>query len=135
MEIKYKISAQEFYEMRNSVDWKDINITILKRALENSMYVVGIYENEEIVAMGRIVGDFTFKALLSDIIVKPDYQKKGYGKIVVTKLLELANENMTQGETLCIEGTPTKGNIDFYVKCGFKYKPEIQDGVYVWLKK
>ena len=27
------------------------------------------------------------------------------------------------------------GNRDFYVKCGMKYKPENQDGVYIWIKK
>ena len=38
------------------------------------MTIVGIYEGSEIVAMGRIVGDYSFKALLSDIIVFPRYQ-------------------------------------------------------------
>lgn len=85
--------------------------------------------------MGRLVGDYNFKALLSDIIVKPDYQKKGYGKIILAKILELAKENMVDGNLLCIEGSPTKGNRDFYIKCGFKYKPEVQDGIYIWLKK
>ena len=26
-------------------------------------------------------------------------------------------------------------NREFYIKCGMKYKPENQDGVYVWIKK
>ena len=38
------------------------------------------------------LGDYYFKALLSDIIVRPDYQRKGYGKMVVTRILELAKE-------------------------------------------
>lgn len=135
MQIKTKISGEEFNIMRSYVNWKDTSIKQLDKALENSMIVVGIYENDELVSMGRLVGDYYFKALLSDIIVKPDYQKRGYGKIVVTKLLELAKENMNQGDILCIEGCPTKGNVDFYLKCGFKYKPEIQDGVYIWLSK
>ena len=135
MEIRTKITGKEFNEMRKSVDWKDTNIEQLDKALENSMIVIGIYEDNELVAMGRLVGDYYFKALLSDIIVKPSYQKKGYGKIVVTKILEIAKENMEEGDILCIEGSPTKGNIDFYLKCGFKYKPEIQDGIYIWLKK
>lgn len=34
-----------------------------------------------------------------------------------------------------LEASPTCGNRDFYVKCGLKYKPENQDGVYVWIEK
>ena len=135
MEIRTKITGKDFYEMRHSVNWKDANIKQLEKAIENSMITIGIYENNKIVAMGRLVGDYTFKALLSDIIVKPEYQGKGYGKTVVLKILEMAKENMNVGDILCIEGSPTKGNLEFYKKCGFKYKPEVQDGIYLWLKR
>ena len=135
MKISYKISADDFYLLRDSVDWKKVSTHELKVALDNSMYVIGVYENDTLVAMGRMVGDKVFKSLLTDIIVRPNYQKKGYGKIVVTNLLKLAQENMQEGELMCIEAAPTSGNIPFYVKCGMKYKPEEQEGVYIWLKK
>ena len=76
MDIRTNISANDFYEMRNSVQWKQINIGQLERALRNTMITVGIYENNEIVAMGRLIGDYSCKAMLTDIIVKPKYQKK-----------------------------------------------------------
>ena len=135
MKINYSITAEEFLKLRKSVNWKDVNLAELKIALDNSMYVVGVYENDTLVAMGRIVGDKVFKGMFTDIIVKPEYQNKGYGEIVVTELLKLAQENMQTGDLMCIEAAPTKGNISFYVKCGMKYKPENQEGVYIWLKK
>jgi GNAT superfamily N-acetyltransferase len=135
MEIRYKISGKEFNDMRVGVGWKETNTEQLDKAIENSMAVIGIYEGDELVAMGRLVGDYYFKALLSDIIVKKEYQKRGYGRIVVTRLVEIAKDNMKEGDLLCIEGAPTYGNREFYVKCGFKYKPEIQDGIYLWIRK
>ena len=135
MKISYKINAEEFYTLRKSVNWKDVGASQLSVALENSMYVVGIYENDSLVAMRRMVGDKVFKGLLTDIIVRPDYQNKGYGKIVVTELLKLAQENMHDGDLMCIEAAPTNGNIPFYIKCGMKHNPEEQEGVYIWLKK
>ena len=135
MKISRKISAEEFYELRASVEWKNVLVSELSIALDNSMYVIGIYENDSLVAMGRMVGDKVFKGLLTDIIVSPDYQNKGYGKIVVTELLKLAQENMHDGDLMCIEAAPTNGNIPFYIKCGMKHKPEEQEGVYIWLKK
>ena len=135
MKISRKISAEEFYELRASVEWKNVLVSELSIALDNSMYVIGIYENDTLIAMGRMVGDKVFKGLLTDIIVSPDYQNKGYGKIVVTELLKLAQENMHDGDLMCIEAAPTNGNIPFYIKCGMKHKPEEQEGVYIWLKK
>ncbi len=135
MMMAREISAMDFHEMRCSVRWKDAEIEQLDRALSASMAVVGIYERDELVAMGRLVGDHCFKALLTDIIVKPCYQRKGYGKIVVTQLLAIAIESMKKGDILCVEGTPTKGNLDFYIKCGFQYDPEVQGGIYLWLEK
>lgn len=135
MKISYKISADDFYLLRDSVGWKKVPVFELRVALENSMYVVGIYENDSLVAMGRMVEDKVFKGLLTDIIVNPDYQNKGYGKIVVTELLKLAQENMHDGDLMCIEAAPTNGNIPFYIKCGMKHKPEEQEGVYIWLRK
>lgn len=135
MKISYKISADDFYLLRDSVGWKKVPVFELRVALENSMYVVGIYENDSLVAMGRMVGDKVFKGLLTDIIVSPDYQNKGYGKIVVTELLKLAQESMHDGDLMCIEAAPTNGNIPFYIKCGMKHKPKEQEGVYIWLRK
>ena len=80
MEIRNKISAADFYKMRKSVKWKEVSLEQLEKALSNSMNVIGIYKENEIVAMGRIVGDYTFKGMLTDIIVKPECQKKDMEK-------------------------------------------------------
>ena len=54
MKISYKINAEEFYTLRKSVNWKDVGASQLSVALENSMYVVGIYENDSLVAYSAI---------------------------------------------------------------------------------
>lgn len=134
MEVRTKISAEDFYEMRKSVEWKDISVNQLEKALNNSMIVIGIYEENKIVAMGRLVGDYSCKGMLTDIIVKPTCQNKGYGKIIVKQILEIARSNLKEGEKIDIQGSPTSGNREFYINCGLKYKPEEQDGVYIWLE-
>ncbi|MCD7808789.1 MAG: GNAT family N-acetyltransferase [Erysipelotrichaceae bacterium] len=84
MEIRYKISSHDLYDMRKAVNWRAINLKQLEKALNNSMIVVGIYEENTIVATARLVGDYSCKGMLTDVIVKPEYQGKGYGKLVVT---------------------------------------------------
>ena len=56
MEIRNKISSQDFYDMRKSVNWKNIKLNQLEKALNNTMIVIGIYEKNKIVAMGRQIG-------------------------------------------------------------------------------
>lgn len=57
---------------------------------------------------GRVLPIMTF----GPISIHPDYQRQGYGKILLDYALEKAAE-MGAG-AICIEG-----NIDFYSKCGF----------------
>lgn len=134
MEIRYKISPQDLYDMRKAVDWRTIHLKQLEKALDNSMIVVGIYEKNTIVATARLVGDYSCKGMLTDVIVKPEYQGKGYGKLIVTKILEQCRKNLDVGDKICIEANPTTGNRVFYISCGLEYKPEEQDGVYIWLE-
>lgn len=134
--IADKIKPQDMVYMRKLVNWnKEITIKQFEKALNNTMFMIKIYDDFDIIAIGRLVGDYATKGLLSDIIVNPKYQKKGFGKIVVKYLIDKVYESLGENEFFQIEATPTFSNKDFYVKCGMKYKPENQDGVYIWLNK
>ena len=124
MEIINDIKPKDLYDMRKILGWKEIGLEQLEKGLKNTEYKISIFENSILVACGRIVSDYSCKGVLSDIMVNPEYQKKGYGKIVVTRLFEMISNNLKEGEKYQIEATPTNGNRDFYVKCGMKYKPK-----------
>lgn len=135
MEVKTMITKEDFKEMRASVNWNKVKPHQLQTALDNSMVVIGIYENNKIVAMGRLVGDGICKAMLTDIIVKPEYQRKGYGRKVLEELITEITKKQPNDTDLCIEGNPTVGNREFYIKCGFTYNLKEQDGIYLWISK
>ncbi|MDY6072210.1 MAG: GNAT family N-acetyltransferase [Bacilli bacterium] len=135
IKIVDSLSAEDLYSLRESLGWKLLSIKQLERALKNTMCMVSIIKDDKCIACGRVVGDYSTKGVLSDILVRPDYQKNGYGKLVVTHLLKRIENVLSPGEQFQLEATPTHGNREFYVKCGMKYKPENQDGVYVWIKK
>lgn len=133
--VIYDINPIDFINLRKVSGWKEINSNQVEKGLNRTMCKVSVKVDNKTIALGRLVGDYSCKGVLSDILVHPDYQKQGFGKIVVTTLLKMVQDNLSDGEVFQIEATPTSGNRDFYVKCGFKYKPQNQDGVYVWLKK
>ncbi|MBR3116393.1 MAG: GNAT family N-acetyltransferase [Bacilli bacterium] len=134
-EVINDVKPEYIHDIREILGWKDVSIEQLQKGIDNTMCKVTIKNDEDIIAVGRLVGDYSCKGVLSDIMVNPKYQKQGFGKIVVTSLLKQAEDTLKSGELFMVEATPTSGNRDFYVKCGMKYKPENQDGVYVWLKK
>lgn len=133
--IEHSINAEEFIEMVESVGWKTYSLEQVKKALMNTMYMVKISYNDEVVGIGRVVGDYSIVCILTDVCVKPKFQGKGIGLKIISELKKMIEEKVAVGEKMQIELTPTAGNEEFYKKIGFKYKPDIITGMYLWIKK
>ena len=133
--LKYEINPKDYLILRKLLGWKEIKEEQVEKALKNSMLNVSVFDNEICIGMGRIVGDNVLKGLLTDIIVREEYQGKGVGRLIVETLIKELSDRLNEGDLFQLEACPTKDNTCFYVKCGMKYKPENQDGVYMWIKK
>ncbi len=135
LKIEYNIEVAEFLEMIESVGWNTYSKNQIKKAIDNSMYIVKVLDGNKLIGFGRVVGDYSIVCMLTDICIKPEYQKKGIGLIIVNELKKLIEESVKAGEKMQIELTPTAGNEAFYQKAGFKYKPDVITGMYLWIKK
>ena len=137
MEIKisHDISVLEFLEVIESVGFKTYSEKQVLKALDNTMYMAKATVDEEVVAIGRVVGDYSIVCMLSDICVKPKFQKMGIGLKIVNELKSMVESGVKEGEKMQIELVPTAGNVDFYKKAGFKYKEDVAVGMYLWIKK
>lgn len=99
------------------------------------MYMVKATVDSRLAGIGRIVGDFSIVCMLSDICVKPEFQGNGIGSKIVNELRRMVEDSVKLGEKMQIELTPTAGNEEFYKRVGFKYKPNVITGMYLWIKK
>ena len=133
--IDYDIQTPDFQRIRKLVGWNELSTIQVDRALIGSMINVSVFKGNECVGVGRIVGDNVLKGMLTDIMVDPSYQHQGVGKLIVTTLIEKLESSVKEGESFQLEASPTAENREFYIKCGLKYKPENQDGVYMWINK
>ena len=133
MDIKfdYNITSDEFLEMVESVGWKTYSKKQIDNALANTMYMVKATVDGKLAGIGRVVGDYSIVCMLTDICVKPEFQKHGIGLKIVEELKNLISSNVHEGEKMQIELTPTTGNESFYQKAGFKYNPEKITGMYL----
>ena len=66
---------------------KDRTINDLKKCLANSDVVVSIWSENNIVGFGRALSDGVYRGVLWDIVIDQNHQGKGYGKLIVKKLL------------------------------------------------
>ena len=133
--LEHFINAKDYLKLRAENGWNVIKEEQVKRAVNNSMFNISVFDNDNCIGIGRIVGDNVLKGMLTDIIVSKEYHGKGVGKLIVTTLINELTDKLKDGELFQLEASPTNGNRDFYIKCGLKYKPENQDGVYLWIKK
>ena len=133
--IKKKIDVNDFIKIWNDLDWNDIPEYLVERAINGSMLNVSVFDKEKCIGVGRIVGDGALKGMLTDIMVLKEYQNRGVGKLIVTSLIKDLEDLVNDGECFQLEASPTASNRNFYIKCGLKYKPENQDGVYLWIRK
>ena len=135
LKLEYSFTSEEFLEMVESVGWKTYSKEQIDKAIKNTMYMVKATVDGKLAGIGRVVGDFSIVCMLSDISVKPEFQGKGIGLKIVEELKRLVENGVKDGEKMQIELTPTAGNEGFYQKAGFKYKPNVITGMYLWIKK
>ena len=133
--VKKDINTDDFMNIRDNLGWNEIPYNLVNRAIKGSMINISVFDNDKCVGVGRIVGDNALKGMFTDIMVMKEYQKKGIGKIIVTSLISELERKVKDGECFQLEASPTANNREFYIKCGLKYKPENQDGVYLWIRK
>ena len=59
----------------------------LERALTYSLRVLGAYEGKQLVGLIRAVGDGETILFIQDLLVLPEYQRRGIGKQLIEALL------------------------------------------------
>ena len=72
----------------NHTFWaKNRKINDLKKCLANSDVIVSLWVGNEIVGFGRALTDGIYRGVLWDIVIDQNYQGKGFGTLIVNKLL------------------------------------------------
>ena len=66
---------------------KNRTINDLKKCLANSDVIVSLWVGNEIVGFGRALTDGIYRGVLWDIVIDQNHQGKGFGTIIVKKLL------------------------------------------------
>ena len=118
-----QLDLDTYLNLRKAVNWKVLNTKQAETALNNSIYKVCAYDGDTPVGMGRIVGDGAVIAYIQDLVVIPEYQKQGVGRMIIEKLIAYVKENNPEGNEIMLCLMCAKGRENFYLKHGFTARP------------
>lgn len=101
------------------------------KGLKNTLFGVCLYLEDEIVGMGRVVGDGGMVFHVVDIVVDPECQGLGLGKLIMEHLMDwILNEADETAIISLIADIPADG---LYRHFGFDYsRPESVGMEYQW---
>lgn len=131
LDIYYTYSlpdAEQYFTLFESSGWnKDYRATPeeLISTIKESWFSVSAYHKEKLVGFGRMLSDGLLHAVLFDVIVLPDYQRKGIGTEIMKQLLDKCKAHHIRDiQLFCAKNTKV-----FYEELGFQLRPDNAPGM------
>ena len=126
MKIEYinKLSIDDYKNLRKITGWKELSNRQVEIGLQNSVFTVVAIIDKKPIGMARIVGDGGYFFLIVDVVVLPQWQKKGIGKELMKQIMVYIEQNTQEKETVFISLVAAPQRETFYEQFGFKLCPD-----------
>ena len=104
-------------DLYNSVGWTNYTRApeMLRKAYENSLLTLGAFDGDQLAGIIRTVGDGYSVVFIQDILVFPEYQRKGIG----TQLLREIMGRFPDVYQMELMTDNTAKTVSFYRSAGF----------------
>ncbi len=116
-----ELTAEEFIFLWETVWGDGPSLEQTRLAMEHTLFRVSVYDGSQVVAMARMIGDMGLNYYIKDVVVKPDYQKRGIGKLLIRELLDFVKKNGVSNTGVFVELCAVPDKIPFYEKLGFDF--------------
>lgn len=114
---------EEILNLYESVGWTNYtsNPSMLENAYKNSLKIFGAYDGDKLVGVIRVVGDGFSIICIQDILILPEYHRKGIGTALLKKVID-TYKHVYQKMLLTDN---TEKTIQFYKSLGFEMDTDI----------
>ena len=130
---KRKIKVEEYQAMRNTTGWDMLDEQSVSHGLGNDLFSVLAFDNNELIGIARVVGDGAIYFYVQDVIVIPEHQSKGIGKMLMSEVEAFLEEKTNNNSFIGLMAA--EGVKEFYYKYGYSERPESRPGMYKMIKK
>jgi ribosomal protein S18 acetylase RimI-like enzyme len=122
-------TPQNYHDIRKLAGMTPPPLQAVPASLANSFHMLVAYErkhmlndtspapDQEVVAMGRLVGDGALFLIMVDVCVHPDHQRRGLGKRVVQGLCDYIDEHAPLAYVSMVADVPAQR---LYPQYGFR---------------
>src|SRR5262249_13000584 len=124
-------TVDEYVDLIQSVGWKPRDSRAISIALGNSLFSVVALADDRIVGMGRVIGDGGLHFYLSDVIVRPEFQRQGIGTSIVSDLH--GSIATVPYKNTFVAVFAAEGSRDFYSRLGYEAQRADGPAMYRWL--
>ena len=120
-------TAEEYIDLRlrSGMGAKDLKRSQI--ALDHSLFVASIFDNDLLVAFGRIAGDGGITYVVSDIMVDEAYRRRGLADQIMQAIDRYFDEHTHEDSYICLVANRPADRL--YLKHRFEYLPEYKCGM------
>lgn len=125
------IETAEYLFLRGSTNWSEVSPGQVKRALSGDLYSVCALMDSQPVGMARVIGDGAIYFYVQDLIVLPDHQKKGLGRLLMEHVEHYLKNHAPKGAFVGLMAA--RDTESFYMKFGYQVRPENRPGMFKYI--
>ncbi|WP_416292520.1 GNAT family N-acetyltransferase [Paenibacillus illinoisensis] len=121
-------TAAEYLALRQIAGLSAMSKEGAEIGLPNSLFAVCLRDGDELVGMGRVIGDGGCFFQVVDIAVHPDVQGRGYGKLIMSEIMKYLREHVpARGLVSLLADVPADR---LYSQFGFTYTSPKSEGMW-----
>ncbi len=117
------LNVDIYLYLRSKVNWKVLTKEQAEIAVERCLYNIVVFDDNQPVGMGRIVGDGAVISYIQDLIVIPEYQGKKIGSGLIEYLKKYVISITMDGSEMMLCLMCAKGREKFYEHHDFIARP------------
>lgn len=130
LQIDSKINLYQLEQLCDSVGWVKRPINKVRTAIDHSFLTISLlskdHDNQRLIGFARATSDTAFNATIWDVVIHPDFQGYGLGKILMDQIVkELRYYDIS---TITLFADPQV--VSFYKNIGFMTDPDGVKGMF-----
>ncbi len=111
-------SVRAFNQIRADAGWGEVDPTLAQNSLNQSLFHVCLYCDNDLAAYGRVIGDGALFYYVQDVVVKNHYQGQGLGHFIMEHIQCYLADTVCNGATVGL--LSVKGKESFYQRYGYQ---------------
>ena len=114
-----ELTAEEFIALWESVWGQGPALEQTRLAMAHTLFRVSVFDGDTIIAMARVIGDMGLNYYIKDVVVRPEYQRQGVGRLLIGEIMQFIQANGAKGTDIFVELCAMPDKMPFYQKLGF----------------